>query len=343
MDRPQPIWLPNHRSFEENKPFALEAVAKLARSRSLLEWPFPFPPRVVLPLGVAIVEGRKPRLVLDGGYVNLFLKYLAFKYEGLVDLTNYLEPGMYGTSTDATSGFYHWSLHPDHWQYVGICVEGKCYVFTVPAFGLAPAPRWYTEGMQEVYRLVRQQGVNMTFMIDDQANWAPALGQAKAQCEALVRILAALGFYLRPDKCQLRPTLRLRFLGLEVDTSMLKFWVPQDKLQRFVPLAEEMLQPGSPLCDRDLARLAGMLLSFTLAVDVAPLLARSLYLAMTGQGRWDEVYPTPEELHSWLEWCVSMVQLYNGTRMFRRPVTLIVVGDASEQGAAGESATTRKE
>jgi len=136
--------------------------------------------------------------------------------------------------------------------------------------------------MQEVYRLMRQQGVNMTFMIDDQANWAPTLGQAKAQCEALVRILAALGFYLRPDKCQLRPTLRLRFLGLEVDTSMLKFWVPQDKLQRFVPLAEGMLQPGSPLCDRDLARLAGMLLSFTLAVDVAPLLARSLYLAMTG-------------------------------------------------------------
>jgi len=83
VDRPQPIWLPNHRSFEENKPFALEAVAKLARSRSLLEWPFPFPPRVVLPLGVAIVEGRKPRLVLDGGYVNLFLKYLAFKYEGV--------------------------------------------------------------------------------------------------------------------------------------------------------------------------------------------------------------------------------------------------------------------
>jgi len=35
-----------------------------------------------------------------------------------------------------------------------------------------------------------------------------------------------------------------------------------------------------------------------------------------------------------------MVQLYNGTRMFRRPVTLIVVGDASEQGAAGEGATT---
>ncbi len=54
----------------------------------------------------------------------------------LTDLTTYVDQGDLATSTDATSGFYHWSLHPDHWQYAGICVDGEYYVFTVPAFGL---------------------------------------------------------------------------------------------------------------------------------------------------------------------------------------------------------------
>ena len=35
--------------------------------------------------------------------------------------------------------------------------------------------------MQEVYRLVRQAGTRMTFMIDDQANWASTEGQARIQ------------------------------------------------------------------------------------------------------------------------------------------------------------------
>ena len=135
-DRPQPIHLPNHRSFEENGEFGRDAVAKLAACNAIKRWPFPQPPRVVLPLGVALAEGRKPRLVLDGGYTNLFCRYQSFPYEQLPDLTAYLEQGFHGSSTDATSGFYHWSLHPDCWEYAAIFVDGEYYGFTVPAFGL---------------------------------------------------------------------------------------------------------------------------------------------------------------------------------------------------------------
>jgi hypothetical protein len=73
--------LPNHRSFEQNEQFGREAVSKLHACGAAKKWPFPWPPRVVLPLGVAIVEGRKPRLVLDGGYTNLFCRYRQFRYE----------------------------------------------------------------------------------------------------------------------------------------------------------------------------------------------------------------------------------------------------------------------
>ncbi len=54
--------------------------------------------------------------------------------------------------------------------------------------------------MQEVFRIVRRQGVRMTFMIDDQCNWASTEGQAKAQVRLLpyhdpLAKLAAAGCY----------------------------------------------------------------------------------------------------------------------------------------------------
>ena len=264
-------------------------------------------------------------------------EYRPFKYEQLVDLTNYVEKGMWATSTDCTSGFHHLSLHPDMWEYAGFMYDGQYYVFTVPAFGLAPVPRIYTSLMEEVYLRVREAGVPMTFMIDDQANWAHSEGQAKAQCSALVRLLATLGFYLRPDKCQLRPMQLVRFLGLVTDAAELVFRVPDDKLQRFLAEARALLGEGSPT-PRMLARLAGQLLSFTPAVDMAPLLARGLFHILKGKasGGWDLGFDTNADLVAALSWCVEAVPRYNGTRMMKRgtALQLQLAGDASEVGGA---------
>ena len=135
-----------------------------------------------------------------------YAEYQPFKYEQLADTTTYLEQDDWGFATDATSGFHHFSLRPDMWEYAGFQgPDGQFYVFTVPAFGLAPVPRLYTAAMEEVYLRVRDAGVRLTFMIDDMCGWASSEGQATALCRALVELLAALGFYLRPDKCQLRP------------------------------------------------------------------------------------------------------------------------------------------
>ncbi len=75
--------------------------------------------------------------------------YRPFKYEQLLDLTSYLEQGDWGTTTDATSGFHHLSLHPDMWEYAGFqAPDGQYYVFTVPAFGLVSAGRDQTPAIR---------------------------------------------------------------------------------------------------------------------------------------------------------------------------------------------------
>ena len=57
---------------------------------------------------------------------------------------------------------------------------------------------------------------------------------------------------------------------------------------------------------------------------------------MGGKGRWDAVRLLTDELRSQLQWCVQMLQRYNGSRMIKREASLVIVGDASDVGAGGE-------
>lgn len=207
---PQPIHLPNHQSISktaEHAAFTGEQISKLESTGAARRWPFQRPPRVVLPLGVATNSAGKLRLVLDGGYVNLWAgerciglphrapgwqsarlghvptaslaqrmpsearadqhqagygaraeqrspaamttqlgarvpaEYQPFKYEQLADITTYLEQGDWGIATDATSGFHHFSLHPDVWEYAAFqSPEGQYYVFTGGPWHMPASP-----------------------------------------------------------------------------------------------------------------------------------------------------------------------------------------------------------
>lgn len=111
--------------------------------------------------------------------------------------------------------------------------------------------------------------------------------------------------------------------------------VPEAKLQRFKEEAQRVLGKER-ITPRELARLAGQLLSFTPAVDLAPLLARGLFHALAEQKveDWDLGFESHKDLVDTLQWCSSAVEQYNGTRMIRRGASsqLVLVGDASEVG-----------
>ena len=120
-----------------------------------------------------------------------------------------------------------------------------------------------------------------------------------------------------------------------MDALKMVFRVPEDKLQRFLAEANRLLQLPKPT-PRELARIAGQLLSFTPAVDLAPLLARGLFHLLKGRAGWDCGFDTSADLLATLRWCVEAVPLYNGTRMLRRgaALQLQLAGDASEVSAA---------
>ena len=124
--------------------------------------------------------------------------------------------------------------------------------------------------MGVVGRPFRLHGVCMTFVIDDALLAAKSRGQAVFIVKTFVMLLTALEFYLSWDKCQLAPVQRGKFLGLIVDSSKCKMFVPADKKAYIKETIAAMLELGS-YTNRQLASVAGMLMSISAAVSMAPL------------------------------------------------------------------------
>ncbi len=85
-----------------------------------------------------------------------------------------------------------------------------------------------------------------------------------------------LGFFLSIEKCSLVPV--QQFLGLIVDSQQLRFVVPADKIARYKRAAAAFLQ-RQHCSSRQIAQLAGLMLSFAPAVALAPLFTRHLLQA----------------------------------------------------------------
>ncbi|KAK9835791.1 hypothetical protein WJX74_008200 [Apatococcus lobatus] len=140
--------------------------------------------------------------------------------------------------------------------------------------------------MGEVYRPLRQHGEKLAFLIDDAMGAAGPKPRALFHALTWVMALTALGFHLSVEKCQLLPGLTGIFLGVLLDAMRGMTFVPADKLSYFLQQAEQ-LQQTPQVTARQLAKVAGLLVSFRPAVPMAPPYATGLFKAMMGSQGWD--------------------------------------------------------
>ena len=151
--------------------------------------------------------------------------------------------------------------------------------------------------------------------------------------KTLVLLLTSLGFFLSWDKCQLVPTQQGRFLGLLVDSASCQLLVPSDKVDYIKELIHAALQ-SSAVTRRQLASIAGVLMSIAPAVYMAPLYTRLLYRAMTGSSRWDVEVEDSQIAEPDLLYWLHNIDMVNGRTWLRSTEYIHVVGDASSVGYA---------
>ena len=277
-------------------------------------------------------------MILDARYINLFDKYESFSYESLSDVPQYLQPDDFIMLTDLKAGYHQVKMHPSTYRFLGIRYKGQTYYFAHLPFGLSSACKAYTVLMGEVYRPLRLKGQRMSYLIDDAFFVWHGKQEAKRQGLKVLMILAALGLFLSIPKCQLLAQPTGKFLGLIVNAPERKFEIPANKKDYILQLIEDGLQ-STQLAARQLARIAGVLLSVKEAVHMAPLYTRLLFRAVAAADGWDALVPeeegqfAKEDLLHWKDYLLHQ----DGKSWAKRQAVFHAAGDVSGTGYAGYS------
>jgi hypothetical protein len=326
---PRRVQLPNHRSTLQYEQHVREEIPKLLAKGVVVEIT---QAHAVVINGLKVVDAKAPklRICINPMYINCFLKYKEFSYERLVDAGALFAKGDWMYSTDDTSGYWHIPLHSSAWPYVAFQWDGRVYAFTHMPFGIATACRLYTVIKKLIFQPLRAWGLRMLQYIDDQCGAASTKALARDQSKLVLAILMALGTIVSMDKSHVEPVQQLVFLGLELDSEQGLYRVTPKKLKVIEGLLEGL--GGTTYTRRQVAIVAGNLVSCYPAVKLANLFANMLYKAVVGRVGWDVVTDSTEALHREVMLIAEEVLMNHTSLWVECRHTIKVVTDASEVG-----------
>lgn len=333
--RPHKVALPNHSSFYRHWEFSSRELLKLLLWGAIeIALPGEEGVDVESPLGVVEQDG-KYRLFLNARYVNLFLAELPFQYQRLRDILVFTPPASFMSTWDLKSGYYHIFLHPSFRKYMGFRVGALVFRYKVPAFGLSQACFLFTKLMNEPAKVLRSRGVPISDYIDDGITAAATFARCLLQAVSSARLLAALGAFLGLPKCKLNPDQIQKWLGFLVDSVQQRFQLSPSRLAKLKTQLLAILS-ADRVSARDLASLAGRIVSASPAVLPASLLSRPFFQAMKGQISWDSLFPNHEAVRQAARFWLNNLDRFNGRAWWPSPVAINSSVDASGVGYGGD-------
>lgn len=254
---------------------------------------------VIHPLGMAFTGG-KGRLIVNFRYANLFMRLLAFRYERLRDILAFTKKGYFMSNWDLKSGYYHVLLHLKFRKYFGIQIGDTILQLNVVFFGYAQACYVFTKIMQEPCYELWAASIPVSNYVDDGFTAAATKLACLWQAIFAVLLQAILGAYHGLAKCQIEPVLVIKWLGFLVDSENQKFEVAASKIDKLKEFLQLTLSK-EVVSSRDLAQVAGKVISLSPAVAPAGLYSRAFFQAIKGRTSWDALFPTPAEVRQTLE------------------------------------------
>lgn len=339
--RPHRVAFQNHRSFYQHWEFSSQELLKLLLWGAIaIAQPREEVVVVESPLGVVDQDG-KCRLFLNARYVNLFLAELPFQYQRLRDVLVFTAEGSFMSTWDLKSGYYHIFLHPTFRKYMGFRVGSLVFRYNVPAFGLSQACFLFTKLMNQPAKALRSRRVPISDYIDDGVTAAATFARCLLQTVSSVRLLAALGAFLGIPKCKLTPEQVQKWLGFLLDSVRQRFLLSPSRLAKLKLQLTRILQ-ADYVSARDLASLAGRIVSASPAVLPASLLSRPFFLALRGKVTWDALFHNQAAVKEAARFWLQNLDRFNGRPWWPSPVTIRTSVDASGVGYGGQIETYGK-
>ena len=218
----------------------------------------------------------KWRPIVNVKWLNRFLLKIKFKMTKLADIRKWLQPGFYCASIDLKDAYYSVGLHPSAWRFIRFRWRNILYEYRTLMFGLTSSPRIFTKVVGQVIKFLRSRfNIWIVAYLDDLLIQAADPETCMLHVQISILVLSILGFAVSFEKSSLKPSQDILYLGLLWNTADMSVRLPEDKLERVVSEAKQMLRSGS-VSVRKLRSFLGFLESCKTAVPLAAYNYRNL-------------------------------------------------------------------
>ena len=180
--------------------------------------------------------------------------------------------------------------------------------------------------------------VSLVYTDDDICGAADRVS-AKAARLIQKKDLALSGLKVNASKSVWEPRQIGEWLGFIINTIRMVYQVPPKKIESLKRKITSILYSCN-VCIKDIARIAGYIVSMTIAIgSIARLFTKQMYHTTTQRNSWSDYVSISEPLRQELKFGLQHVDAFNGYAIQRKfSATAIVYSDASDTGFGGFSA-----
>lgn len=277
--------------------------------------------------------GRRPIINLRS--LNGYITYQHFKMEGLHMVKDLLNRNDWLCKIDLKDAYLAVNIETSCRKYLRFEWGNKTYQFKCLPFGLASAPRIYTKLMKPVISLLRKAGIRLIIYLDDILLIAESPEKLTQARDTTLFLLQSLGFVINLGKSKLTPCQVLDFLGFQINTQKMTFYLSKEKVTKLKKSCREVLSTKN-LTVRELAKITGKLVSTLQAIIPANLQCRFLQMLqikaiMSGKTFEAKIVLTKEAREE-LIWWVNQIDQSNGRSIITATPDLVLTTDASNEG-----------
>jgi len=282
-----------------------------------------------------VKQETKNRPVINFKGLNAFLHYQHFQMENMKDLRNLLQENDFMVKIDLADAYLSVPLDSKQKKYTKFKWKGELYQCLTLFFGMAKAPMYFTKLLKPVMAILRKLKIRCMIYIDDIIILAQQKTDALMARDTLIWILQALGLTINFKKSILDPKHLIEYLGLIIDSQLMKITLPQRKVNKIVEMCEKMCKIQHTTV-REMSRVMGKLASTAAAVIPSPLYLRNMQRlirkALLVNPSYEERITLDEKTKDELRWWKENIKIHNGKPLKLEKPDIVVSTDASLTG-----------
>lgn len=295
-------------------------------------------PRCVSNINVVPKKNNKFRLITDLRKLNYHCTPPKFVYESIEQVLEIVDANDYLVTVDLKDAFFHVKLNEEFRTYFGFKWLDKYYVWNVTPFGWNVSPYYCCKLLRCVIGHLRSNNIKVTCYVDDilLSDSESSISQNR---DNVLDTLSRLDLTINYEKSDLSPSCSKDYLGYNITTNLktdsILVKIPNSRITKVKRAIKNTLVKGVVYA-RQLAKIAGQLVSMVKAILPTKLFLRNIYRLLSTRQTWQDILVLDiDSIHD-LEWWYSSISSWNG-RIFRKQTlpSIQISTDASQLAWGG--------